>query len=317
MSSMGELGAAARAQVEVALDELDLRFASLRLVAPHGVARLKAAIEREGVRNPVLASTAVEAGRRVLLDGLKRLRVARDLGIPKLWATLVALDAPASLAAMLAANAPHAGLTAIEQGWIARHLCREHGLTQKQTGELVGHDQSWVSIRIRLVENLDERRQEDLRLGLLSPAQARELSRLPRGSQQEHAAQAIQEHGLSSRKTADLVRLVLGTDQPRVRHELLDDPLRYLAQANEARVQPTMDPRLSRAGQQLARVLTTWQTTSGHLERILAGTLSAEDALLLRPPLEQAVAAGRRALALIEAARRTTAQEDGPVQAQP
>jgi len=57
-------------EVEVVeLARLDRRFAALRLPSPTDLSRLRASVEREGVRNPVVASTAVEAGRLVLLDG--------------------------------------------------------------------------------------------------------------------------------------------------------------------------------------------------------------------------------------------------------
>ena len=91
---------------EVALDDLDLRFAPLRLHAPAEVARLKATVEREGIRQPLLVATAVEPGRRVLVDGFKRARVARELDIARLAVTALALDAPAALASRLVKTDP-------------------------------------------------------------------------------------------------------------------------------------------------------------------------------------------------------------------
>jgi ParB-like chromosome segregation protein Spo0J len=123
-----------RVITEVALEELDLRCASLRLIAPTAVARLKAAVARDGVRQSVLAATAVEPGRRVLGDGFKRVRVARELAIARLHAILLALDAPTALATMLQANAGQPGLTALAEGWNVRRLCREYGLTQQRAG---------------------------------------------------------------------------------------------------------------------------------------------------------------------------------------
>jgi hypothetical protein len=54
---------------EVAIGELDQRFASLRLVAPEELGRVRASIERMGILSPVLVATAVEATRVVLVDG--------------------------------------------------------------------------------------------------------------------------------------------------------------------------------------------------------------------------------------------------------
>jgi ParB-like chromosome segregation protein Spo0J len=309
-------GVTARVLAEVAVDELDLRFAPLRLVAPGAQARLRASVEREGIRDPVLASTAVEVGRTVLVDGIKRVRVARDLRIAKLWANLVAVDTAASLSAMLSANAPHAGLTAIEQGWIVRTLCRDLGLTQKAAGDLVGHDQSWVSLRVRLVEDLEKQLQDDLRLGLLSPTQARELGRLPRGREQLETSQAVQRHGLSSRQTTQVVDLLLDAGEPRVRRGILADPLGCLARAKEVRVKPAVDPRLSRPGQELAQGLAAWEAASWRLGRLLTPALSPEDAMLLSSALAQALATGRRALERLEARARTAGERTTDVQGQ-
>ena len=57
------------ARDEVAIAELDQRYASLRLVAPDELGRVRASIERMGILSPVLVATAVEATRIVLVDG--------------------------------------------------------------------------------------------------------------------------------------------------------------------------------------------------------------------------------------------------------
>ena len=283
---------------EVALEDLDLRFAPLRLHSSADLARLRASVEREGIRQPVLAATQVEPGRRVLVDGFKRVRVAREVGITRLAVTLLALDSPAALAAMLGSNAAHRGMTALEEGWIARALCREHGLTQASAGALLGRDQSWVCQRLRLVEQLDEALKDDLRLGLLPPAVARELGRLPRG-QQMGAAKVVREQGLTSRQAARLVQKLVATEDPRVRLEVLADPLRYVAPEEPAAKAPP-DPRLSAGGNDLRRSLLGWEGAAWRLSRSLmtqAPTgLRAGDKRVLAPLVGQAVAAGRRTL---------------------
>lgn len=188
----------------LALAEVDRRFASLRLTAPDVLRRLRASIEREGIRHPVLVSSAVEAQRWVLLDGFKRVRVAEELAFASVWVQAVAFDAAQSKAAILHANQAQQGLSDVEEAWIVRALCREHGLRQAAVGKLLGRDKSWVCRRLKLAESLDATLQEDLRLGLLSATAARELARLPRGNQLR-AAQAVRDHELTSRQTARLV----------------------------------------------------------------------------------------------------------------
>lgn len=308
-------GGPTRQLVEVGAQDLDLRFAELRLVSPRRVAWLKASIAREGIRNPVLVSSGVEAGQRVLLDGLKRLRVARDLGIPKLWAAVVVVDLPASLAAMLLSNASHAGLTALEEGWILRRLCRDSRLSQQEAAALVGRDQSFVSRRVRLVEDLETGLQEDVRLGLLSPACARQVVLLPRGSQQHRAAQAIQEHGLTSRQTVALVRLLRGTDEPAARSELLADPLSALAKLGDT--PRPVDPRLGREGQRVAQGLRAFEMASLRLLQGLGSELCEAEMARLRPRMGDVLdLAGRVAQSLRARCRRPPSTEpaaqDGP-----
>jgi len=289
---------------DVAVEELDLRFEALRLHVPAQVARLRASVRKDGIRQPVLAATAVEPGRKVLVDGFKRVRVAVELQINHLAVSLLPLDAPGALALMLRSNAAHQGMSALEEGWIAYTMCREYGLTQAGAGALLGHEQSWVCRRLRLVEQLDDQLKEDLRLGLLPPAVAQELVRLPT-IQQEPTVRVIREHGLSSRQVVQLVQKLVATDDPRVRNELLADPLRTIAPApNEAPAKPSADPRLSAGANDVRRSLLSWEGAAWRLNSSLmthAPTgFRSRDRRLLAPALRQALAAGRRTIEKLE-----------------
>lgn len=285
---------------EVAVAELDLRFAALRLSSPVEVAQLQASVGREGIRQPVLVATEVEPGKRVLVDGFKRERVARALGLAHLHAILLPLNALGALALMLRSNLPHRGLSALEEGWIVQRLCREHGLTQARAADLLERDPSWVSQRLRLVERLERELQDELRLGLLTPAVARELALVPPG-QQRRAAEVVREHGLSSRQATRLVQRLVATDDPRVRLEVLADPRRFITAAPDegaARMRP--DPRLSAGGNELRHSLRCWEGAAWRLARSLMtyapSGLPASEVRVLQPVLAQALQAGRRTL---------------------
>lgn len=315
----------------VPIEELDLRFASLRLFYPTQLERLQASVKRDGIRQPVLAATEVEAARCVLIDGFKRVRVARELGVPCLNASLLALDGPAALAMMVRANAAQRGMSALEEGWVVRRLCREHGLTQAKVGTLLEREQSWVSHRLRLVEHLEEQLQEDLRLGLMTPSVARELGRLPR-AEQMRTAEVVREQGLLSRQATRLVRCLLGTEDPAVRRAILADPGRWAAAASAAPAQPrALDSRLTVGGNQLRQSLLCFEGAASRLgSRLLshgAQDLSGEAARVLAPLLRQARTAGSRALALLNevsgggvarsAVARPSAPDQGVANAQP
>jgi ParB-like chromosome segregation protein Spo0J len=283
------------ASTELAVADLDVRFSALRLAAPTEMSRLRASVVRDGIRNPVLATTAVEKGRVVIVDGLKRVRVARELGIETVWVRQEALEEAAAKAAILLCNAPHRGLCDIEEAWVVRSLYREHRLKQRAIGQLLGRDKSWVCRRLGLAERLEEVLQDDVRLGLLSAATARELSRLPRGNQ-IGAARAVQEHGLTSRQSAALVRRLLSSEDPMARREVLEEPLRYVSTAKGEEPARTADARLSPGGNEVRRSLLLWEGAGWRLLRSLRSHAPAglvgEEVRLLGPVLRQAVDVG-------------------------
>lgn len=297
----------------LALTAIDRRFASLRLISPADLRRLRASIEREGIRHPVLVSTAVEADRSVLLDGFKRVRIAEELELGSVWAHAAALDAAQSKAAMLHANQAQRGLSDVEEAWIVRDLCREHGMRQVTVGQLLGRDKSWVCRRLKLAEALEASLQEDLRLGLLSATAARELARLPRGNQLRAAA-AVRDHQLTSRQAARLVERLQQTGDPAACREVLADPLRFIG-TDKPEVVPASDPRLSERGNQLRRLLLSWDGMSSHLARSLSrhapAGLPADEARVLGPIVHRALGSGRRAAEQLEAIERESGLRDG------
>lgn len=271
---------------EVEVDRLDRRFAPLRLASPEQISRLRSSIEREGgIRTPLVVSTGVEADRFVLVDGFKRMRILEEAEARMAPVRLVQLDAAAAQAAMLHCNAPHRGLCDLEEAWIVRSLCRDHRMTQVMVARLLRRDKSWVCRRLMLAERLEPSVQEDIRLGLLSGAVARELSRLPRGNQVPVAG-TIRQHGLTSRQAALLVTAFLGSEDPAARRDLLADPLRYLM-AREKGVQNLTDPRLDADGNEIRKALLTLEGSAGRLIRTLArhapSGLRPEDARVLAP----------------------------------
>jgi ParB/RepB/Spo0J family partition protein len=286
----------------LAVGELDLRFAELRLFCPKRLERLKASVKREGIRQPLLAATEVETGRCVVIDGFKRVRVARELGIKHLSVSLLALDGPAALAMMVRANVAQHGMSALEEGWVVRRLCREHGLTQVKAGEALEREQSWVSHRLRLVEHLEEQLQKDLKLGLITPSVARELGRLPR-AEQMRTADVVREQGLLSRQAARLVRCLLATGDPAARRAILADPGRSIAAGAPTTPARTVDSRLTAGANQLRQSLLWFEGAASRLgSRLLSHgerDLGGEAARILAPLLSQARAAGNRTLALL------------------
>ena len=250
------------------IEALDLRFAELRLACPEAIARIREEMEREGLRHPLLVSDGVEEKKLVVIDGFKRLRVARDLGHVRVAVRVVHLGAVPAQVEILRANGPRRGVTDVEEALVVQRLHRQHGMSQGDIGELLGRHKSWVCRRLELVERLESGVQQDLRLGLVSTSVVRELARLPRGNQGP-AARAIAAHRLSSRQTAQLVRVLLVVD-PSEREDVLARPLSHLPPRREADRYPD-DPRLSAAANRVRQHLLRFRAASHRVVETLRG----------------------------------------------
>jgi ParB-like chromosome segregation protein Spo0J len=119
----------------------------------------------------------------------------------------VVVDEPTAKAIILGLNGIGGRMKELEEAWIVQALVREDGLSQLQVAELLQRHKSWVCRRLALLERLSEECREDLRLGLLSPTMARQLTRLPAGNQIEVVAAARREH-LSAAELHGVVDLV-------------------------------------------------------------------------------------------------------------
>ena len=117
------------------------------------------------------------------------------------------------------------------------------------------------------------------------------------------AAEAVRDHQLTSRQSAQLIERLLETADPMAMREVLSDPLRYLAA--EAASSPRRDPRLSEGGNRLRGLLVSFGGLSDQLTRSLCrdapAGLRAAEARVLAPVLEQALGSGRRAGEQLEA----------------
>jgi ParB/RepB/Spo0J family partition protein len=285
---------------QLEIGQIDLRFSSLRLANPQQQRRVQASVQSEGrLREPLLVSTAVEEACWVLVDGFKRLLVARDLGMTHVPVRLMQLDPVQATVTMLLRNQARSGLSELEEGWIVSSLRREHGLKQAEIAKLVDRHQSWVSRRLQLVEELDAGLQEEVRLGLLSVSAARELAFMPRGIQLQ-AAQAIHEHQLTAHQSAQLAQRLREPHDPQAAREVLKDPLRYLAFGNGARRGGKNDPRLSEDANRLRRSLLAWEGACGRLTSQLLDHQDATELLVLSPVLQDVLRAGRRVIEQLE-----------------
>jgi ParB-like chromosome segregation protein Spo0J len=271
----------------VARAALGQNYRRYRLADPPAEQAMAGSLRRWGQLAPVVACT--RGPQLELLDGFKRWTAAGAVaGLSTLSVRVVEVDEQLAKAAILGLNRGQRATRELEEAWIVQALVRDDGLTQVEAAQLLGQHKSWVCRRLALLEKLSAEVKEDLRLGLLGPALARQLTRLPAGNQQAVLALTRRET-LTAQEVSGVIELLQGA-APAQAEFVLARPREALAQAHGM---PTAlrDPRLSRAGNWLARHLTqtlealvrmeNWLRTPGKRE------LTERDRQILQPLLER------------------------------
>jgi ParB-like chromosome segregation protein Spo0J len=262
----------------VALAVLGQRYRRYRLADPLAEEAMAASLRRWGQLAPVVACRRGEE--LEVLDGFKRLAATAQVGLTTLSVRVLDMDEHTAKAAILGLNRGQHGVRELEEAWIVQALVRDDGLTQVEAAHLLGQHKSWVCRRLALLEKLSDEVKEDLRLGLLGPALARQLVRLPPGNQQAVLA-LTRRQALTAQEVSGVIDLLQGASEEQAAF-VLSRPREALAQTRSLPV-ALRDPRLSRAGNWLAR----------HLTQALEALVRVEN--WLRTPNERELRAGDRA----------------------
>jgi ParB-like chromosome segregation protein Spo0J len=251
-------------------------------------------LRRYGQQSPVVVR--LREGVPELIDGFKRRAAAPQVpGMRTLSVRVVEIDERLAKAAIHGLNSIGHATSELEDAWIVQALVREDGLSQVAVAELLGKHKSWVNRRLAMLERLCVEAKEELRLGLVSPSLARQLVRLPAGNQA----------GVLSAARREAVTLLRGAT-PEQERLLLDKPREALAQA-EGVPGPAKDPRLSPAGNRVARQLSFLLETLGRMENWLRfpglNQLGRTDRAVLAPRFERLERDARLVAELIELLR--------------
>ena len=189
--------------LEIPLSEIGESYGRLRLIQPQADARMVDSLRQFGQVFPVVVTERYE-----LIDGFKRVRALRRLGVERVKAKVFKLGVPALKAVLMDLNWSRGSISDLEEGLVVQSLCREDGLSQVEVAVLLGRHKSWVCRRLSLVERLGEEALEYIRLGLIPGSIGRELARLPRGNQPA-ALRTILKYRFCSRESAHLISLLL------------------------------------------------------------------------------------------------------------
>ena len=255
----------------VALTDLGQRYRRYRLDDPDAEEAMAGSLRRWGQLAPVVA--CVRAERLELIDGFKRLAAARQIReLTSLSVRVLEVDESTAKAAILGLNRDQRPVRELEEAWVVQGLVRDDGMTQVEAAHLLGRHKSWVCRRLALLEKLSVAVKEDLRLGLVGPYLARELTRLPTGNQEALLALTRRE-SLTAQEVSGVIDLLQGASEEQAAF-VLAKPREALALVHG--LPPVLrDPRLSRAGNWLAR----------HLSQALEALVRVEN--WLRTPNER------------------------------
>ena len=133
---------------QVELSELDMRYESLRMQNLKQEAALLVSISRVGLRDAVCGVDM--EGVRVLLDGFKRCRCARKLGIGVVGYRSLGTDAGAAIAQLLAVNRRQ-GFSVLEEAAFVDELRVLKGLSVAEIALELSRSKGWVSMRTGLI----------------------------------------------------------------------------------------------------------------------------------------------------------------------
>ncbi|MFQ6003241.1 MAG: ParB/RepB/Spo0J family partition protein [Candidatus Zixiibacteriota bacterium] len=184
---------------------------------------LTLSIKEKGIIQPVLVRPMGEEFE--LVAGERRFLAAQKLGMERLPALVMEkLSKEGMLELSLIENLQREDLNPVDQAKGYKRLLEECGLSQKQLSEKIGKNRSSIANTLRLL-NLPKAIQSFIAKGELSEGHARSILSLSDQKEQMALSRHIINHGLSVRKTEELV---YGRRQKSKGRELKRAPSRFL-----------------------------------------------------------------------------------------
>jgi len=135
--------------VTIATAIIGERYASLRIVDPRAERAMLESMRKYGQLTPI-AVCHLPSGEQELLDGYKRLRAARQLGLANLSARLFYLSIKEGKATMLSLNMVGTAISGMEEALVVHSLCHEDGMNQVATHAVRCFLKARMSAPIRL-----------------------------------------------------------------------------------------------------------------------------------------------------------------------
>jgi len=136
---------------EIELSTLDVRYEGCRMRQQAAETRLMSSIAERGIAEPLEGVDICNA--HVLLNGFKRWRCARKLGITTALYVSLGEDAAMGIVALLRMSNDKA-LSLLEQAGFVDELKRLHQMSVAQIAEALSRSKAWVSLRLGLIAEM-------------------------------------------------------------------------------------------------------------------------------------------------------------------
>jgi len=130
------------------------RYESFRLRDPDREKRLLQSILEQGIREPLQCVPAEGAQGHILLDGFKRLRCSRKLGLHVVPVVALGEDEAGCILEFLRLSA-HKNLSPLEQARFVDELYERHGLGVADIAQRLERSRAWVRVRLDMMAEMN------------------------------------------------------------------------------------------------------------------------------------------------------------------
>ena len=132
---------------------LDLRYEGHRVRDDAAEARLRASIAERGIQEPLEGVDTPQE--RILLNGFKRNRCAKKLGIECVPYVSLGEEEAMGIVSLMRISKQR-GLNLLEQAKFTVELLTVHDMSAAEVAETLGRSKSWVSMRRNLLREMSE-----------------------------------------------------------------------------------------------------------------------------------------------------------------
>lgn len=142
---------------------IDLRYQQFRIRNPVLEKRLLVSVESKGIQVP-LEVIQEQQGHVILLDGFKRYRCAKKLGIEQIPVSIIGSSEVEGLLRIIRHN-EKSSLSGFEEACFIDQLHTAYQLSISEIGRRVDRSVSWVRLRIDMLKNMSETIREKILSG--------------------------------------------------------------------------------------------------------------------------------------------------------